>query len=126
MGPAAACRNRVHERSDRFRVAVVILERDFHLDVVLLGCEVDHVVHDRFALVEELDELARSAVVFERFGLVRALVFQNNLQPGVQKSDFLKPFGEGIVADRNAVLENAAVRLEGNARTCFVRGPRHL
>ena len=56
----------VGEAEDGFGVGVVVLQADFHDDVVSFGFHVDRlVVQDLLAAIQVLDELSDAAVVLE-------------------------------------------------------------
>src|SRR5260370_7761460 len=58
----------VGEAEGSFRVSVVVLQRNLHVDAVALGIHVDGlIVQDRLAAVQMLDELGNAAVVL-KFG----------------------------------------------------------
>ncbi len=94
----------VGKTEDRFRVTVVVLERDFHLHSVALGFHVDRLVmEDALAAVQVLDELRDPARVLELqafgfagFGVGVAFVGQRDLQALVQEGQLAQALGQRV------------------------------
>ncbi len=95
----------VREAEDRLRVAVVVLQRDFHIHAVALGLPCNRlVVQHLLAAVQVLDELRNAAGVFEicplrlaRLRIGRALIGQRDLQSLVQKGQLPQPLRQRVV-----------------------------
>ena len=95
----------VGEAEHRFRIAIVILQRNLHVDFVALGFHVDWlVVQHALATVEVLDELRDAAVVLELgalrltgLGIGGALVGQRNEQALVQERHLAQPLRQRVV-----------------------------
>src|SRR5262249_39561659 len=94
----------VGKAEDGFRVAVVVLQSDFHLYAITLGFHVDGpVVQDAFAPIQVLDELSDTAGVFEfqtlslaGLGVSLALISQRDLQAVIQEGQFAQALGQRI------------------------------
>ncbi len=90
----------VGEGKDVFRVAVVVLQRDFHFHVVALALDGDgRIVQHLLAAIEMLDELDDAAGEAKLGGFVAALVLQRDLQALVQKGQLAQPLRQQVVAE---------------------------
>ena len=95
----------VGKAEDRFGVAVVVLQRDFDLDVVALRFHHDRlVVQHGLAAVEMLDELGDAAGVAEfgaaslaGLGIGGALVGERDFKALVEEGEFAQTLGQGVV-----------------------------
>ena len=112
----------VREAVDRFRVAIVPLQRDFNVDAVLRALHEDRrVVHDRLVLVQVRDELADAALVVESVALafairrsfLFALIVKRDDDAAVEEGELAKAVGERVEAESNR-LEDLRVGLEAN------------
>ena len=111
----------VGEAEDRLGVCVVVLQRNLHDDVALLGLHVDGLlVQHLLALVEQLDELGDAAGVLVdlRLGLALgvglALIGERDLDALVQERELAKTVGEGVevvLGDREDALVGKEVDL---------------
>lgn len=93
----------VGKGEDRLGVRVVILQRNLHDDVALLGLHVDGLLMEHLlALVEQLDELRDTAGVLVdlrlrlAFGIDLALVGQRDLDALVQERELAQTIGECV------------------------------
>src|SRR5262249_11988129 len=94
----------VGKAEDGFRVAVVVLQSDFHLHAITLGFHVDGpVMQDALAAIQVLDELGDPAGVFEfqalgfaGLGVRLALVSERDLQAVIQEGEFAQALGQRI------------------------------
>src|SRR5215470_1775071 len=99
-----------------FLVAVVVLQGDFDLDIVLLALEEEHLGMDgRLVLVQVLDELDDPALVEEGVGALVALVLDDDFQSLVEEGELAQPIRESIEGE-GRLLEDLRVRLEANDR----------
>src|SRR5271165_4703365 len=95
----------VGEAEDGLGVAVVILQRDFHVDAVALGLHVDRLVmQHRLAAVQVLDELGDTAVELELgtlglagLGIGGALVGERDQQTLVEEGQLAQALRQGVV-----------------------------
>ena len=89
----------VGEGKNIFRVAVVVLQRDFDFDGVVLAFHVDRrIVQDPLAFVQMLDEFGDAAGEAEFGGLVAALVVERDFQALVQEGEFAQALRQNFVA----------------------------
>ena len=113
--------DRVGERKHIFRVAVVVLQRDFDFDRVLLAFHVDRrIVQHLLAFVQVLDEFGDAARKAEFGGFVAALVGQRDFQALVQERELAQPLRQNFVAVFVAV-ENRRVGMKRNLRAGLAR-----
>ena len=113
---AVHCIDVVGERKDGFRVPVVVLDGELHLDLVALGLGIDRRrVEHVLVLVQVLDEFGDAARVMEFRLLVTPLVLQPDGQAFIQKRQLAQALGESVVIEFNGV-ENLGVRHESNFR----------
>ena len=113
----------VGEAEDLLRVAVVVLQRDFHrqhaaVRQFALAFEVDRlVVQHALAAVQVLDEFADAARVEElvRLHRLHALVGQRDLQALVQERQLAQPLRQRVVVELRR-LHDRRVGLEGDLR----------
>ena len=102
----------VGEGKNIFRVAVVILQRDFHFHVVALAFDVDRrIVQHAFAAIQMLDEFGDAAGEAEFGFFVAALVLQRDFQALVQESQFAQALRQSVVAV-DGLVENCRDRDE--------------
>ena len=89
----------VGEGKNVFRVAVVILQRDFHFHLIALPFDVDgRIVQHALAFIEVLDELGDAAGEAKFGFLAAALVVERDLQALVEEREFAQALGERVVA----------------------------
>src|SRR6185503_3214281 len=101
MGPALARVDVVREREEVLLVAVVVLERNLHLDPVLLAFEEQDLRMDgRLVLIEVLDELDDAALVEEAVAALVALVLDDDLEALVQEGQFPQSIGQRVERER--------------------------
>src|SRR5262249_9280750 len=106
----------VREREEILLVPVVVLERDLHLDVVLLALEEENLRMDRrLVLIEVLDELDDAALVEEAVAPLVALVLDDDLEALVQKGQLAQSIGQRVERERG-LLEDLRIRLEADDR----------
>ena len=119
----------VREGEDGLRIAVVILHRDFHHDIVALRLHINRfVVEGLLAAVQMLDELRDAAAVFELrmlgfagFRVRGALIGQRDFQALVQEGQLAQPLRQCVVVifgDR----KNGLVGKEVDLRPAFFAG----
>jgi hypothetical protein len=90
----------VGEGEDVFGVAVVVLQRDFHLHVVALAFDVDRrIVQHLLATVQMLHELDDASGETEFRGFVAALILQRDFQALVQEGQLAQALRQQIVAE---------------------------
>jgi len=120
----------VGETEKAFRIAVVILQRDFHrqrsriVGQLPVGFEVDGLfVQHRLAAVQVPDELRDAAKVKEFVVLHRidALVAQVDLQALVQERQLAQPLRQRVVVI-GGFHHDGGIRLERNARAGLAAG----
>ena len=91
--------DRVGERKNIFRVAVVVLQRDFDFDRVPLAFHVDRgIVQHLLAFVQVLDEFGDAARETELGRFVAALVGERDFQALVQERELAQPLRQNVVA----------------------------
>ena len=116
----------VRERIDRFRVAVVPLQRDLGVDAVLLAAHVDRLlVHGSLVLVQVLHERDDAAVVVEMVVLPVALVVERDDDAAVQEGQFAQPLRERVEAVDGG-LEDLRIGLERDLRAASLGGAGNL
>ena len=104
----------VRERVDRFRVAVVPLQRDLGVDAVLLAAHVDRLLVDGgLVLVQVLDERDDAALVVELVVLAVALVVERDENAAVQERQLAQALRQRVEAEDGG-LEDLGVGLEGD------------
>ena len=104
----------VREGVDRFRVAVVPLQRDLDVDAVLVAAHVDRLVVRRGAvLIQILDERVDAALVEEVVRLAVALVFDGDGDATVQEGELAQALRQRVEAVFGG-LENLRIGREGD------------
>src|SRR3984893_3145376 len=104
----------VGEGEHALLVAVVVLERDLDLDVVLLPLEEEHFrVDRRLVLVQVFDELDDAALVEEGVARPVALVLDDDLESLVEERELAQTVRERVEGE-HGLLEDLAVRLEAH------------
>ena len=112
----------VGEAVDVFSVALVPLQGDFDLEVLLLALEIYHLGMDRgFGPAQVLDELRDTTAVAEGVLLLRALVVDADAHAAVEEGQFAQPLRQDVEAEVE-LLEDERVRLEGHLRAALPRG----
>ena len=121
--PAVHRVDRVGEGKNIFRVAVVVLQRDFDFDRVALAFHVDRrIVQHLLALVQVLDEFGDAAGETELGGFVAALVGQRDFQALVQEGELAQALRQNVVAVFVA-LENRGIGMKRDFRAGLARFP---
>src|SRR5690349_5415680 len=104
----------VGEGEHALLVAVVVLEGDLDLDVVLLPLEEEHLRVDRgLVLVQVLDELDDAALVEEGVAPPVALVLDDDLEALVEERELAQAVRERVEGE-HGLLEDLAIRLEAH------------
>ena len=81
----------VGEAENRFAVAFIPLQGDLHADAFTFALDEDDVWMDRvLRFPQMLDERRDPSGIMEEMFLVRALVFDMNFQPAVEKGELAK------------------------------------
>ncbi len=113
--------DRVREGENIFGIAVVVLNRDFHVHLLALAFHVDgRVVQDAFAAIQVLDEFGDAAGESELGFFIRALVLERDFQALVQESQFAQALRKRVVAVGDSV-EDRRIGVEGDLRAGFFR-----
>ena len=87
----------VGEGEHALLVAVVVLQRDLHLDVPLLAFEVEDLgVDGRLVLVQVLDELDDAALVEEGVAAAVPLVLDDDLETLVEERELAQPIRQRV------------------------------
>ena len=111
----------VGEGVDRFRVAVVPLQRDLGVDAVAIALHVDRLLVDGgLVLVQVLDERDDAAVVLELVALRLALVVERDENAGVQKRQLAQPLRQRVEAEFDR-FENLGIGPERDFRAALLR-----
>src|SRR5581483_2904237 len=119
MGAALDRVDIVGEGKDVLSVAVVPLHGDLDFHAVFFARAMnDFRVHRRFRAVQMLDKRAQPAFVEKLVLLLRALVFDGDLDALVQKRQLAQPLGKNVEAEVDG-LEDRAVGFEGDPRAAF-------
>ena len=127
MGAAFVGVDVVHEGERVLVVAVLVLQGDIDVDVVL-----DRVERDRLGMggllvpVQPLDELGQPALGVERFALALfALVLDRDRDPLVEERELSQPVRQGGVVELEN-LEDLRVGLEADRRAGAARLAEHI
>src|SRR5262249_61757408 len=116
VGAALACVDVFGEGEHVLLVAVVVLQGDFDLDVVLLALEEEHLGMDGgLVLIQVLDELDDPALVEEGVGALVTLVFDDDLEALVEEGELAEPIRESIEGE-GRLLEDLRIWLEADDR----------
>src|SRR5208282_5082446 len=111
----------VGEGEDVLRVAVVVLDGDFHLHVVALALDVDGgIVQRALAAVQVLHEFADAAGEAELGLLVRALVLEGDFEALVQEGQLAQALGQHVVTEVRGV-EDFGIGMKGELRAGAAR-----
>src|SRR5579864_4707761 len=112
--------DRIGEGENIFGVAVVILQRDFHVDRVALALHIDgRIVEDLLAAIEVLDEF-RDAPGETKLGFFgAAFVLKRDRQPFVKESEFAQALRKSVVAISGRG-ENRRIGMKGDFRSGFL------
>src|SRR5437879_2059276 len=111
----------IGEGKDVFRVAIVILQRDLHLDVIALAFDVNRgVVKRLLAAIEVLDEFHDSAGEAKLRGFFAALILKRDLQAFIQESQFAQALRQDVIAEFDLV-ENASIGVKRDLGAGFAR-----
>ena len=116
--------NRVREGKNIFRVAVVILQRDFHFHLVALAFDIDRrIVQHLLAAVEVLDEFRDTSGKAELRGFVAALIGKRDLQTLIEERELAQPLRQQVVAI-DCGTEDLRVGVKRDLRARLARLPR--
>ena len=111
----------IGKRKDVLRVAIVILQRDFHLHVIALAFDVNRrIVKRLLAAIEVLDELHDAAGKAKLGCFVAALILERDLQALIQKGQLAQALREDVVAEIN-LFENAGIGVKCDLRAGLAR-----
>ncbi len=82
---------------DDFRIAVIILQGQFHGHRVFGGLEINGLlVQDFFVFVQMFDKFGDAAAVLELMPFVGSLIRDGNEHTFVEKGEFTQPLGQGV------------------------------
>src|SRR6266545_2342308 len=116
VGAAFARVDVVGEGENALLIAVVVLEGDLDLDIVLLAFEEEHLgMNRRLVLVQVLDELDDPALVEKGVRALVSLVLDDDFEAFVEEGELAEPIGERVEG-KSRLLEDLRVRLEANDR----------
>src|SRR5579864_746477 len=112
--------DRVGEGKNIFGVAVVILQRDFHVDRVALALHIDgRVVQDLLAAVQMLDEF-RDASGETNIGFVgAAFVLKRDREPFLKEGEFAQALRKSVISISGRG-ENRRIGMKGDFRSGFL------
>ncbi len=121
MRPTIHRIDRVGEGKYILGIAVVVLDRNFHVHRLALAFHIDRrIVDGLFALVQVANKFSHTAAKTKFRLLIAALIFERDLEPFIQEGEFAQALSHGVKAECRRG-KNRGVRMKRDFRTGLAR-----